>query len=188
MTIEQVENRLRKPQREDKILFLLLLQQQQQQPPFHPRRNQQTRQRNIKQKSQLHRQKSQLHRQPRALRLLRSCQQRLSRQHRALTGVLGPFEVPFEIYFYQDLDSQALLSVSYTAFKESGFNRAQALADCESRGQRLANIHSADEQAAINDVIINAGGTDRAFWLGMIEDGPCPDKNGIKVCVTHCVS
>ena len=76
------------------------------------------------------------------------------------------------------------LSVSYTAFKESGFNRAQALADCESRGQRLANVYSADEQAAINAVIINAGGTDRAFWLGMIEDGPCPDKNGIKVFVS----
>ena len=97
---------------------------------------------------------------------------------------LGPFEVPFEIYLYQDLDSQALLSVSYTAFKESGFNRAQALADCESRGQRLANVYSADEQAAINAVIITAGGTDRAFWLGMIEDGPCPDKNGIKVFVS----
>ena len=50
-----------------------------------------------------------------------------------------------------------------------------------SRGERLANIYSADEQAAINAVIINAGGTDRAFWLGMIEDGPCPEKTGIKV-------
>ena len=79
------------------------------------------------------------------------------------------------------MDSQALLSVSYTALKESGFNRAQALADCESRGQRLANVYSADEQAAINAVIINAGGTDRAFWLGMMEDGPTPEKNGIKV-------
>ena len=76
---------------------------------------------------------------------------------------------------------QASASVSYTAYKESGFNRAQALADCESRGERLANIYNADEQAAINAVITNAKGTDRAFWLGMIEDGPCPEKTGIKV-------
>ena len=79
---------------------------------------------------------------------------------------------------------QASTSVSYTAYKETGFTRAQALADCESRGERLANVYSADEQTAINSVITNAGGTDRAFWLGMIEDGPCPDKNGIKVCLS----
>ena len=77
--------------------------------------------------------------------------------------------------------SVASASVSYTAYKETGFTRAQALADCVSRGERLANIYSADEQAAINAVIINAGGTDRAFWLGMIEDGPCPEKTGVKV-------
>ena len=55
------------------------------------------------------------------------------------------------------------------------------MADCESRGERLANVYSAEEQAQINDVITNAGGTDRAFWLGMFENGPNPEKDGITV-------
>ena len=72
-------------------------------------------------------------------------------------------------------------TLSFTAFKESGLDRDQALADCQSRGQRLANVYNEDEQAAINALITSIGGTDRAFWLGMIEDGNIPDKNGIKV-------
>ena len=55
------------------------------------------------------------------------------------------------------------------------------MADCESRGERLANVYSDAEQADLNTVITNAGGTDRAFWLGMIEDGDQPEKTGIKV-------
>ena len=57
------------------------------------------------------------------------------------------------------------------------------MADCQSRGQRLANIYNENEQAELNALIIDIGGTDRAFWLGMIEDGETPDKFGIKV--TH---
>ena len=72
-------------------------------------------------------------------------------------------------------------TLSFTAFKESGLDRDRALADCQSRGQRLANVYNEDEQAAINALITSIGGTDRAFWLGMIEDGNIPDKNGIKV-------
>jgi len=78
------------------------------------------------------------------------------------------------------LTVSASASVTYTAYKESGFTRAQALADCEARGERLANVYSADEQAALNAEITNAGGEDRAFWLGMWEDGPNPVKTEIK--------
>ena len=73
-------------------------------------------------------------------------------------------------------------TLSFTAWKESGLTRDQALADCQSRGQRLANIYNESEQAGINALIIDIDGTNRAFWLGMIEDGETPDKNGIKVC------
>lgn len=73
-------------------------------------------------------------------------------------------------------------TLSFTAWKESGLTRDQALADCQSRGQRLANIYNESEQAGINALIIDIDGTNRAFWLGMIEDGDTPDKNGIKVC------
>ena len=76
-------------------------------------------------------------------------------------------------------------SLSFTAFKESGLNRDQSLLDCQSRGQRLANIYNEDEQAAINELIISIDGSERAFWLGMIEDGPIPDKNGIKVNISR---
>ena len=58
------------------------------------------------------------------------------------------------------------------------------MADCQSRGQRLANIYNENEQAELNALIIDIGGTDRAFWLGMIEDGETPDKFGIKVTLT----
>ena len=57
----------------------------------------------------------------------------------------------------------------------------QALADCQSRGQRLANIYNENEQTELNALIADIGGSDRAFWLGMIEDGETPDKFGIKV-------
>ena len=55
------------------------------------------------------------------------------------------------------------------------------MADCQSRGQRLANIYNENEQTELNALIIDIGGSDRAFWLGMIEDGETPDKFGIKV-------
>ena len=84
----------------------------------------------------------------------------------------------------QETISETLVAsetLSFTAFKESGLDRDRALADCQSRGQRLANVYNEDQQAAINALITSIDGTDRAFWLGMIEDGDIPDKNGIKV-------
>ena len=78
-------------------------------------------------------------------------------------------------------------SLSFTAFKESGLNRDQALLDCQSRNQQLANVYNEEEQATINALITSIDGTDRAFWLGMIEDGPIPDKNGIKVKISKQV-
>ena len=32
----------------------------------------------------------------------------------------------------------------------------------------------------MNAAIVAAGGSERAFWLGMFEDGDVPDKNGAK--------
>ena len=63
-------------------------------------------------------------------------------------------------------------------FKETGFNRQQAWDDCDDKGYRLANIYNQEEQDALNAAITAAGGTERAFWLGMYEDGPTADKNG----------
>ena len=65
--------------------------------------------------------------------------------------------------------------------KESGFTRAQAQADCESRGKTLANIYSQSEQDALNSAITIAGGLERAFWLGMYEDGETPNGDNAKV-------
>ena len=65
-------------------------------------------------------------------------------------------------------------------YKESGFDREQARADCASMGQRLANIYSQSEQDALNAAITAAGGLERAFWLGMFEDGITPDGNAAK--------
>jgi len=67
--------------------------------------------------------------------------------------------------------SSSALAVQFDVIKESGFTRDQAQADCESRGQTLANIYSQSEQDALNSAITLAGGLDRAFWLGMYEDG-----------------
>ena len=78
-------------------------------------------------------------------------------------------------------------SLSFTAFKESGLNRDQALLDCQSRNQQLANVYNEEEQATINALITSIDGTDRAFWLGMIEDSPIRDKNGIKVKISKQV-
>jgi len=70
--------------------------------------------------------------------------------------------------------------VQFDVIKESGFTRAQAQADCESRGQTLANIYSQSEQDALNSAITLAGGLDRAFWLGMYEDGDTPNGEEAK--------
>lgn len=44
----------------------------------------------------------------------------------------------------------------------------------------MANIFNQDEQDQLNAAITAASGTDRAFWLGMIEDGAVADKNAAK--------
>ncbi|CAG5106975.1 Oidioi.mRNA.OKI2018_I69.chr1.g3088.t2.cds [Oikopleura dioica] len=75
--------------------------------------------------------------------------------------------------------ASASASVTFTAFKESGFTRPQAKADCESRGLRLANIYSQEEQDLLNQVITDADGLERAFWLGMTQ-GNDTEKNTIK--------
>ena len=71
--------------------------------------------------------------------------------------------------------------MQFDVIKESGFTRDQAQADCESRGQTLANIYSQSEQDALNSAITLAGGLDRAFWLGMYEDGDTPNGDEAKV-------
>merc|ERR1712227_312300 len=76
--------------------------------------------------------------------------------------------------------SSSALAVQFDVIKESGFTRAQAQADCESRGQTLANIYSQSEQDALNSAITLAGGLDRAFWLGMYEDGDTPNGDEAK--------
>jgi len=70
-------------------------------------------------------------------------------------------------------------SVTYTAFKETGFTRDQAADDCVSKGLRLANVYSQEEQVALNQVITDVDGLERAFWLGMIENGETADKEGV---------
>jgi len=72
------------------------------------------------------------------------------------------------------------LAVQFEVNKESGFTRAQAQADCESRGKTLANIYSQSEQDALNSAITIAGGLERAFWLGMYEDGETPNGDNAK--------
>ena len=62
------------------------------------------------------------------------------------------------------------------------------MADCQSRGQRLANIYNENEQTELNALIADIGGSDRAFWLGMIEDGESPDKFGIKVKFSRSIA
>ena len=71
--------------------------------------------------------------------------------------------------------------MQFDVIKESGFTRDLAQADCESRGQTLANIYSQSEQDALNSAITLAGGLDRAFWLGMYEDGDTPNGDEAKV-------
>ena len=65
-------------------------------------------------------------------------------------------------------------TVTYTAFKESGFDREAASQDCQSRGETLANVYSEAEQQLLNQAIVDVGGAvvgdERAFWLGMKED------------------
>lgn len=78
------------------------------------------------------------------------------------------------------LTIQAFGSLTLHVFKESGFNRQEALDDCISKGFRLANIYNQAEQDKLNAAISDADGQERSFWLGMIEDGPVPDKNGAK--------
>ena len=63
---------------------------------------------------------------------------------------------------------------------ESGFTRELAKQDCETKGKGLANIYSQTEQDLLNDAITAAGGLERAFWLGMYEDGPVADGNAAK--------
>lgn len=75
---------------------------------------------------------------------------------------------------------KASATLNLHVYKESGFDRAQALADCEGKGYRLANIYNQAEQDQLNQAITNAGGLERAFWLGMHEDGPTPEKDGAK--------
>jgi len=70
--------------------------------------------------------------------------------------------------------------VQFEVIKESGFTRELARADCASKGKRLANIYSQDEQDQLNLAITNAGGLERAFWLGMYENGPIADGNAAK--------
>jgi len=65
-------------------------------------------------------------------------------------------------------------------YKENGFTREQAAADCATNGMRLANIYSQAEQDLLNEAITQAGGLDRAFWLGMTEDGADPDGDAAK--------
>lgn len=69
--------------------------------------------------------------------------------------------------------------MTYTAFKETGLTRDQAADDCQSKGLRLANVYSEEEQFALNQVITDVNGLERAFWLGMIEDGETADKEGV---------
>jgi len=75
-------------------------------------------------------------------------------------------------------------SLTLHVYKETGFTRDLAQDDCAAKGYQLANIYNQDEQDQLNQAITAAGGAvvedERAFWLGMIEDGPTPDKNGAK--------
>ena len=71
----------------------------------------------------------------------------------------------FVIFFIWNLVSA---SVTYTAFKETGFTRDQAADDCVSKGLRLANVYSQEEQDALNQVITDVDGLERGktifFW------------------------
>merc|ERR1712050_75975 len=66
-------------------------------------------------------------------------------------------------------------SLEFEVIKESGLTQKEAQQDCQSRGKRLATIYSQDEQDLLNEAITAAGGLERAFWLGMFEDGEVAD-------------
>lgn len=51
--------------------------------------------------------------------------------------------------------------MTYSAFKETGFTRQQAFDDCASKGLRLANVYSEEEQIALNQIITDVGGLER---------------------------
>jgi len=75
--------------------------------------------------------------------------------------------------------SAASASVTYTAFKETGLTRDQAADDCKNKGLRLANVYSEEEQFALNQVITDVDGLERAFWLGMREEGETAEKENV---------
>lgn len=66
-------------------------------------------------------------------------------------------------------------SLEFEVIKESGLTREEAQKDCQSKGKRLATIYSQAEQDLLNEAITAADGLERAFWLGMFEDGELAD-------------
>lgn len=78
------------------------------------------------------------------------------------------------------LAATAYGSLTLHVFKESGFTRQQAWDDCAGKGFRLANIYNQAEQDQLNAAITAADGLERAFWLGMFEDGDVADGNAAK--------
>jgi len=66
-------------------------------------------------------------------------------------------------------------SLEFEVIKESGLTREHAQNDCKSKGKRLATIYSQKEQDLLNEAITAADGLERAFWLGMFEDGELAD-------------
>ena len=70
--------------------------------------------------------------------------------------------------------------MQFEVILESGYTRDLAQQDCENKGKRLANIYNQAEQDLLNSAITAAGGLERAFWLGMYEDGATADGNAAK--------